>query len=141
RGLYPDDIELLLHHGLLLQRRKDYPAAEACFRRILALPPGRYPVGLDLGLRGYKTRNALADLFLEQGRLAEAEAEWRAALAEEPGFGPGRVGLAAVALAQGRPQEAEAILDRLRPDDPDTAAGAARLRRALRAGRATTPTP
>ncbi|HEX4608633.1 MAG TPA: glycosyltransferase family 2 protein, partial [Urbifossiella sp.] len=35
RGLYPDDIELLLHHGLLLQRRKDYPAAEACFRRIL----------------------------------------------------------------------------------------------------------
>ncbi|HEX4609186.1 MAG TPA: glycosyltransferase family 2 protein, partial [Urbifossiella sp.] len=141
RGLYPDDIELLLHHGLLLQRRKDYPAAEGCFRRILALPPGRYPVGLDLGLRGYKTRNALADLYLEQGRLAEAEAEWQAALAEEPRFGPGRVGLAAVALARGRPQDAEVILDQLRPDDPDTAAGAARLRRALRAGRAATPTP
>lgn len=131
RELYPTDIELLLHHGLLLQRIRDYPAAEACFRRILALPPGNYLGGLDLSLKGYKAHNALADLFLEQGRLGEAEVEWRKALAESPDFGPAHVGLASVALARGRRREAEAILDRLVPSDPDTSAGVERLRRAL----------
>jgi len=47
---------------------------------------------------------------LEQGRAAEAEAQWRAALAEEPRFGPAEVGLAELYLAQSRwPELDEAI--------------------------------
>jgi tetratricopeptide (TPR) repeat protein len=131
RRLYPDDVELLLHHGLLLQRLKDSPAAEGCFRAILSLPEGNYPVGLDLGLRGFKTRHALAELLRDQGRLAEAEHQWRSALAEQPGFGPGWVGLAGVLLATGRPREAAEALDRLPPTDPHTRAAADRLRRSI----------
>jgi glycosyltransferase involved in cell wall biosynthesis len=131
RKLYPEDIELLLHHGLFLQRKKDYSGAETCFRRILALPPGTYPVGLDLGLLGYKTRNALAELFLEQGRLAEAKEQWLMALAKEPGFVPGRVGLATIALAQGQREEAAGLLDGLGPLDPIFRSQVARLRRLL----------
>jgi tetratricopeptide (TPR) repeat protein len=128
---YPEDIELLLHHGLFLQREKDYPGAEACFRRILAIPPGTYPVGIDLGLLGYKTRNALAELFQEQKRWAEAKDQWLIALAEEPAFVHGRVGLAAVAIAQGLRREATEILDKLGPLDPIIRPQVARLRRIL----------
>jgi hypothetical protein len=39
-----------------------------------------------LGMRGYLTRHNLAVMYGEQGRLAEAEAQWRAALAEQLGY-------------------------------------------------------
>jgi glycosyltransferase involved in cell wall biosynthesis/predicted O-methyltransferase YrrM len=131
RKLFPDDVELLLHYGLFLQSRKSYVEAETLFRRILSLPSGNYPVGLDLGLLGYKTHNALADLYVEQKRWQEAEAEWRAALAEEPGFTLGKVGLATVALEQGRPREAADILDKLGPSDSLVLPKVERLRRRL----------
>jgi glycosyltransferase involved in cell wall biosynthesis len=131
RKLFPDDVELLLHQGLFLQCRKEYLAAESNFRRILSLRSGKYPVGLDLGLLGYKTRNALADLYTEQKRWQEAETEWRAALAEEPGFTLGKVGLATIAFEQGRTQEAVDILDKLGPPDSLVLSKVERLRRRL----------
>ncbi len=132
--LFPLDVDLLLHHGLLLRRQKDYPAAEQCFRTILTVPPGNYPVGLDLGLRGYKTRNALAELYFEQRRFDEAETEWKAVVDEQPGFIPGSVGLAEIEAARGRKKEAEAILSRLRPTDPQTSQRIKRLLAKLRNG-------
>ena len=131
--LFPDDVELLLHYGLFLQSRKLYANAETCFRRILFLPRGNYPVGLDLGLLGYKTHNALAELYAEQKRWQESEAEWRAALADEPGFAWGKVGLATVALEQGRPREAADILDELGSPDSLILPKVERLRRRLAA--------
>jgi tetratricopeptide (TPR) repeat protein len=134
-------VELLLHRGLLYQRMKEYPAAEESLRKILTLPADSYPVGLDLGLLGYKTRHALAELFAEQERLEEAEAEWRAALAEQPTFGPVWVGLAALELARRRPSEAAALLERAKPSDPLTRRRAERVRKAILQAAGSSRTP
>src|SRR5262249_19771185 len=99
RSLFPEDVELLLHEGLLRQRLRDYAGAESCFRSILALPAGNYLVGLDLALRGYKTRHALAELYFEQRRWADAETEWRTGVAGKPGFSPAWLGLGEIYLA------------------------------------------
>jgi glycosyltransferase involved in cell wall biosynthesis/Flp pilus assembly protein TadD len=93
RALFPNDVELRLHEGLLRRQLRDYAGAEACLKSILTLPATACLGGLDLGLRGYKTRHALAELYLEQRRYADAEAEWRAVVAEQPGFGPAWRGL------------------------------------------------
>jgi glycosyltransferase involved in cell wall biosynthesis len=139
RKLFPRDVDLLLYHGLMLRKAKDFDAAEKCFRTILTVPPGNYPVGLDLGLRGYKTRNALAELYFEQRRFDEAETEWKAAVDEQPAFGPGWVGLAEIEAARGRKKEAQGILSRLGPTDPQTSHRVKRLRASLRDNDPTSP--
>jgi len=58
-------------------------------------------MGETAPLCGYKVRHNLAQLELEEGNLAEAETHWRAALAEQPGFAPARVGLGEVQLRRG----------------------------------------
>jgi tetratricopeptide (TPR) repeat protein len=93
RGYYPDDAELLFAEGALLQERGDAVGAEVCLRRLLETPPGAYFASVDTGLRGYKARHLLALLCYNQGRLDEAEAQWRAALAERPDFQRARQGL------------------------------------------------
>jgi tetratricopeptide (TPR) repeat protein len=119
RALFPNDVELRLHEGLLRRQLRDYAGAESCLRGILSLPPTACLGGLDLGLRGYKTRHALAELYLEQRRYAEAEAEWRAVVAEQPGFGPAWVGLGEVHLARGEWQALEQVIARLGNAGPD----------------------
>jgi tetratricopeptide (TPR) repeat protein len=58
-------------------------------------------------------------LWRQQGRLAEAAAQWRALLTEEPGLASARLALAEVCLAQGLWPEVEAQLARLEADAPD----------------------
>jgi tetratricopeptide (TPR) repeat protein len=119
RALFPEDVELLLHEGLLLRQLRDHAGAEACLRRILVLPAASCLGGLDLRLRGYKTRHALAELYLEQRRHGEAEAEWQAVVAEEPGFAPAWVGLGEVHLARGEWAAVERVLARLHGTDAE----------------------
>ena len=54
----------------------------------------------DDGLRGYKARHNLAVIYEETGRPAEAEAQWRAAVAENPQFTPGWLRLGELYLKQ-----------------------------------------
>ena len=125
--LFPDDAELLFEEAVLCRASGDLPAAEAALLRLLG---GRARPGferVDPGLRGYRGRHALAGLYLEQGRPAEAEAQWRAAVAERPDFAPAWVGLAELYLAQQRRPDLEAVLGRLE-SLPQAAAEAAALR-------------
>ena len=48
---------------------------------------------MEAGLGNSKARHNLAELYLEPGQSAEAEAYWRAALAVEPDYGPLTSGL------------------------------------------------
>jgi len=66
------------------------------------------------GLRGFKTRFNLAVIYRDQGRLAEAEVEFRAVLAEQPDYAEAWMGLGELYLVQGHWQELEQILQRLR---------------------------
>jgi tetratricopeptide (TPR) repeat protein len=131
RTLFPADVELLLHEGLLRRQLRDYGGAESCLRRILTLPATSCLGGLDLGLRGYKTRHALAELYLEQRRFADAETEWRRVVAEQPGFGPAWLGLGDSCLALQKWEDLEQVLARLDLAGVD----ATRLREGMRQAR------
>jgi glycosyltransferase involved in cell wall biosynthesis/predicted Zn-dependent protease len=115
RDFYPDDPELLFWEGALRQGQGDLAGAEGCFLRVLALPPPeRHFTSVDAGLQGYRARHALAEIYRGQGRLAEAEAHWRAAVAESPDFHPAWLNLAELYLGQGRYAELEQAAGRLR---------------------------
>jgi len=76
-----------------LLAHRDLAGAEQSFLRLIEAREGAHFASLDTGLKGYKARHNLAVIYVEQGRLAEAEAQWRAALAEQPGFTPALIGL------------------------------------------------
>lgn len=108
---FPDDHEMLYLEAGLLTELGDWTGAEASLQRLLRAPPPNYfAAGLDVGLQGFKARSSLAAVYRAQNRLAEAEAEWRAALAERPDYGPARLGLANLLLAQRRWQDMEEVV-------------------------------
>ena len=116
RERFPHDMELCFEEGLLRQAGNDVAGAQQCFERILQLPPGPCYVGVDAGLRGHLTRHQLALALRAQGRLTEAEAQWRAAVDACPQYGPAWLGLAELYLQQKRDAEVEALVERLRQD-------------------------
>jgi tetratricopeptide (TPR) repeat protein len=119
RSLYPDDAELLTQEAWLLYLFGDYAGTESRLLQLVEGPgqPASYGnYSDDPGLRGHVTRHNLAVLYRDQGRLAEAEAQWRAALAEQPDFTVARLGLGELYLREGRWQELEDVLARLQAD-------------------------
>jgi glycosyltransferase involved in cell wall biosynthesis/predicted Zn-dependent protease len=133
-ALHAGDPELLFWEALLLRERGDLAGCERCLLEVLRAPAGRHFMSSDAGLRGYRTRHLLAEVYRGQGRLAEAEAQWRAAVAECPGFTPAWRELAGLCLAQGRWAELEEALESLRRD-PRAAAEADVLQARAHLGR------
>lgn len=113
RSQYPDDAELLFQEGLLRRELSDPAGAELCLLRLLDAREGEHFASLDVGLRGHKTRHNLAVLYQEQGRLAEAEAQWRAAVSERSDFAPAWLGLGELYLAQDRRANLEEVAGHL----------------------------
>jgi len=135
RGWYPDDLELLFQEGMARFELRDLDGAEASLLETLATREKGHFASVDAGgLRGYKTRQNLGIIYREQGRQAEAEAQWRAALEEQPDFPAALLELGALLLSQGRWEEAEAIIQRLEAGR-QPAAGAVVLRARLLRGR------
>jgi GT2 family glycosyltransferase/tetratricopeptide (TPR) repeat protein len=110
---YPDDAELLFQQAMLQREQKDLPGAEATLQRLLHSRPGEYFDMVDAGVRGYKARHHLAAVCQEQGKAAEAEQQWRAAVEERPDFAPGWLGLAELYLSQSRWSDLEPVIQRL----------------------------
>ena len=131
RGLarFPNDTEILFEQACLLAAQGDLGGAETNLLMLLRIPGiGRTgQVAWIWGLRGYKAQHSLALVYRGQRRSAEAEAQWRAVLAERPGFVPAALGLGELILAQQRGQELGDILHRL-DSLPNGAEAAARLR-------------
>jgi tetratricopeptide (TPR) repeat protein len=113
----PDDPELLLLHGQLLHETGALRAAEATFVQLLereaTAPAGGNGAARQVRQRRATARHNLALLCRGQGRLAEAEKHWRAALEAEPEFQAAWLGLGELALANGRPAEAQTCITRL----------------------------
>ena len=99
--------------GQLHAEQGNSAGAERCYLQLLDYAEAPHFFSAPVGLNGYLTRHNLAVLYHQRGRLAEAEAQWRAALAERPDFNPALFGLAEVFLAQARWPELEEILARL----------------------------
>jgi tetratricopeptide (TPR) repeat protein len=90
---YPGEEDLLFREAMLHREQRDWLKAEACLYQLLESPTAPYIGWVSEGLRGFVARHNLAAIFLEQGRFAEAEAQWRQVLAERPNFLPARQGL------------------------------------------------
>jgi tetratricopeptide (TPR) repeat protein len=111
---YPDDSELLFHRGCLLSARGDAAGAEACFLRLLGTSSGDHmKCGVALGLHGARTRCMLGRLYLQTGRLAEAEQQLRAVVAEQPVHVETWVLLGHIYVAERQFSGLEAVLQRL----------------------------
>jgi glycosyltransferase involved in cell wall biosynthesis len=90
RDEHPDSEELLFLEAELLHAQGDEAGAEERLLRLLRAPGGPVLAAGDAGLKGYKARHLLAEVYRRQGREAEAEAQWRLVLAQEPRFTPAR---------------------------------------------------
>jgi GT2 family glycosyltransferase/tetratricopeptide (TPR) repeat protein len=111
--IFPDDCEILLHQATVHREQNNLREASHSLEKLLALPPGRYFASLDDGVRGYRTRHQLAELYRAQGRHTEAEIQWRAALEDRPAFAPAALGLGELLLGQQRWPEVNDVADRL----------------------------
>ncbi|MCI0377860.1 MAG: glycosyltransferase, partial [Gemmataceae bacterium] len=110
---FPDDAELLFEEGVLLRDRDDLLGAEQSWLRLLETPRGQYFASEEVGLRGFRTRQFLAEIYRAQERCLEAEVQWRAALKERLDFEPAWMNLAELYLKQARGPDLEYLLEEL----------------------------
>jgi tetratricopeptide (TPR) repeat protein len=103
-GWFPNDTNLLIETGTLAVQQDDLARAESAFASLLAEPADaeEFLGGVDLSWRGWQARHNLAVVHFRQGRFDEAEAQWRAALAERPDAAHLWLGVAELFLAQSR---------------------------------------
>jgi len=105
----PNDPDLLLLHGMLLQEQEESAKAEACLLTLLqsalTSPEARQ--------QSLLARHYLAMTYRDRGRLAEAVAQWQNLLADAPDELPAWVGLAEVHLSQGDIEACDEIAERL----------------------------
>ena len=92
--------------------------------QVLADNGGRHFQSIDTGITGYKARHNLAVVYEEMGRHAQAEAEWRQVVDEEPAYRPGWRGLGDSLLQQDKLTEAEELSVELKSRDALCGAGA-----------------
>jgi tetratricopeptide (TPR) repeat protein len=102
---FPEQAELVFLESILLGEMGDLPGSEFCLLRLLQSGAGFR--AKDVGLCSYKARHNLGSIYWRQRRFAEAETQWRAVLAERPGFIPAWLALGDLWLAQGRLAELE----------------------------------
>jgi len=113
RQYFPDDAELLFQEALARNEHGDNQGAENCLLRLIEGQDQALFASVDIGIRDYKARHNLAVIYQKQGRSAEAEAQWRQALAAEPDYMPAWLGLAELYLGERRLLDVEAIIERL----------------------------
>jgi glycosyltransferase involved in cell wall biosynthesis len=103
RQRFHDDPTLLSCEGLLYYRMGDFRRASEYLQYLLRVQPrGGIAEGLEDGLTGFFTRHNLAIVYRDQGRFADAEAQWRQALEERPDWGQALLGLGELYLVQNR---------------------------------------
>ncbi len=127
RRRYPGDVALRFWEGLLLRDRGDLAGAERCLRELVQSGQDASFGALDMGLKRFVAPHALGQVYLAQGRGADAERQWREVVAAYPFHEPSWKALAELYLAGRRWDDLDAVIGRLEARD-DWAAGAAVLR-------------
>src|SRR6266850_2626918 len=94
-ALTPKDPEPHLSAGLLRERRKDFPGAEAEYKQVLVLDP-----------RSNEAVIGLTNIYMKSGRVAEAEPLLRQLATERPDDAGLHLQLGRVLAAQGKKDEA-----------------------------------
>lgn len=123
----PDDAELLFLEAGLHRDSKKYAAAEQLYRRLLEGREAPHFASVDTGLRTHKAHHNLGLVYLDLGWLGQARNQWRAALADHPGFVPALLALGELALRERDWTTVADCATRLRPLGPVAAVEAERL--------------
>jgi glycosyltransferase involved in cell wall biosynthesis len=128
RKHFPNDPELLFHEGQLRREGGDLAGAEVVLKHLLTCPPDNYiAASVDPSLKGYKGRCALAEVYRDQGRLEDAEREFRAALAEQPDLTPAWLCIGDMWLRNGQLEKVDQLCTQLQAN-PKTAIDGALLK-------------
>lgn len=114
RRYYPQDAGLLFEEGKLHKERRDYRRAEPIFLALIHGSEGPHFASLAANIRQVLARQELGTMYLDQGRFAEGEAQFRAIIGYDPNYQPAWQALAAAVHAQGRHEEAEAIRQQIK---------------------------
>src|SRR3954453_14099521 len=132
RTHFPNDPELMFHGGQLRREGRDLAGAETVLLQLLNSPPETYiAASVDPGIKAYKGRCALAEVYRDAGRVADAEREWRTALAEQPDFTPAWLCLGDMWLQHGRIEAVEQLAAQLRANPRTSIDGALLKARSL----------
>ncbi|MCS6850302.1 MAG: glycosyltransferase [Gemmataceae bacterium] len=129
RRYFPDNPVLAAQEAELRQKEGDLVGAETCLRTALQLVAQAVFPQVDSG----QLRHNLASLCLRQGRWAEAEAEWRRLVAENPDADLAWLELADLWARQQRWGEMQQALSQLQADPRGLAAAVVVQARWLRA--------
>ena len=120
-ALTPYDPELLFRAGIIYRELGDFAAAERSYLTLLTRREVGHIDSLDVSMTGFKAQHNLALIYQDMGRYAEAEAQWRAALAQHPTFVPSWMGLGDLYLRQRRFDDMQAVASELAKFAPEQA--------------------
>ena len=112
-SLYPRDPELLFRAGGIFHALGDLAAAEQYYLRLIGARETGHIDSIDVSMTGFKAYHNLGLVYRAMGRLADAEAQWRRAVAESPGFAPSWEALRDLYRGTGRTAELQSVEERL----------------------------
>jgi tetratricopeptide (TPR) repeat protein len=110
RGERGDGAEKTIHEAKQSAEASPLPSVSSAFSAVKNSSFG----SADVGLNGYLARHQLALVYYQQGRLAEAETEWKLALDDRPGYVDALKGLGEMYLKQQRWPELEGVVEHLK---------------------------
>src|SRR5207253_229067 len=115
RGHYPEDAELLFQAGQVYQQLGRFSEARTALERLVTGKDDPHYRSVDVGLRTYRGRHELALFYRRMGDLARCESDLREIVRLHPDYLPARLDLAETLALAGRRDEAQALLDTVRP--------------------------
>jgi tetratricopeptide (TPR) repeat protein len=113
---FPDDSELRFRRAMLLHDRGQLQEAAEQYLDVLAHREDRHFTSLSRGITGFRTRQNLAALYQQMGKLVEAEAQWRLVLEEMPRYRVGWRELGELLIRDRRFEEVSALAEQLVAD-------------------------
>ncbi len=120
-GLFPHDPELLFRAGIIYRELGDLKAAEHSYLKLLTAREVGHIDSLDISITGFKAHHNLALIYRDMSQWNQAEAQWQAAIKDNPEFVLSWLGLGELYLQTGRFEDARAIVPQLRQIAPQEA--------------------
>ena len=108
-SVYPRDPELLFRAGGIFHALGDLAAAEQYYLRLIGARETGHIDSIDVSMTGYKAYHNLGLVYQGMGRLADAEGQWRRAVAESTAFAPSWEALRDLYRGTGRTAELQSV--------------------------------
>jgi glycosyltransferase involved in cell wall biosynthesis len=119
--LFPHDPELLFRAGIVYRELGELQSAEQSYLKLLTAREVGHIDSLDVSITGFKAHHNLALIYRDMNQWQQAEAQWLAAVRDNPDFVLSWLGLGELYLQTGRFVEARRVVTQLRTIAPEEA--------------------